>query len=284
MMRPLLTVLVFLAMPAAAGAAEPVRVADPGGGAAWSANTTQTRGAQTCAVVRRGASTRGRFCGRLDEGTPYLYSVRYETPPDVAQWRTVLVVVMSRNVTRAELETPDGPRRYRRGNRARVLLAVVTGKIEQPPLLVRVRIRGNVEFTRGGRAPAAEAADPGGAPSWRAVVERRTRRRACVAWERVPPRFGGPEARPDEGAFRCGNPALNLPALGVERVAGRLVVFGMVGPEVRGVVLRGPGEPGIAFERTSRSFVAVLPETANPADLTLVLALADGRDVERRLG
>jgi hypothetical protein len=283
-MPRLLTTFAFLALAAPAGAAEPVRVADPGGGASWSANTTQTRGGQTCATVRRGATTRGRFCGRLDEGTPYLYSVRYETPPDVAQWRTVLVVVVSRNVTRAELQTPDGVRRYRRGNRARVLLAVVTGKIEQPPLLVRARVRGNLEVTRGGRDPAAEAADPEGAPSWRAVVERRTSRRACVAWERVPPRFGGPEAQPDEGRFRCGNPALNLPTVDVERVAGRLVVVGMVGPQVRGVLLRGPGNPGIAFERQSRSFITVLPQTVNPADLTLVLALADGRDVERRLG
>lgn len=277
-------VLLVTAAAAAPATAAERRVADPGGGAAWVADVTDSRGGRTCVVLRQGSARKGRSCERLGFTVPYAYNVRIETPPDRARWRTVFTIVLSREVISATLATPDGVRRYRRGVGPRVLLVVLAGRVDQPPLEVRVRGRGGrVLVTRGGADPAAEVADPLGEPGWRALVEERSRRRTCVTWERVTPRFGGPPAEPTEGPFRCGDPSVVFPAVGVDRVSGRVVISGLVGPGVSRVELRGPDDPALAFDRTSRSILAVLPESADPATLTLVATLANGRTVERPL-
>ena len=268
----------------AATAAEPRRTADPGGGPGWSARVSES-GGRTCSVVRQGRAGKGRYCARLGVTAPYLYTVRYDLPRDPQRWRTVFVVTLSRDVLSARLSAPGRVYTYRRGVGPRVVLAVLAGRVEQPPLVVRVRTRsGRVAVARGGGAPAAQVADPFGEQEWRTIVERRSPRRACVAWQRVQPRFGGPEASPDEGAFRCGRPGASVVAAGVEAVLGRTVVTALLGRQVRRVALRGPGEPRIAFDRTSRSAIAVLPEGVAPADLTLVATLRGGGTVERRLG
>ena len=272
-----------LLAPSVADAADR-RVQDPGDGPVWTASASESRGGRTCAIVRQGTVRKSRYCERLTRSAPYSYNVRYETPPERERWRTVFTITFSRDVVSATLHTPDGVKRYRRGVGPRVLLAVLAGRVEEPPLEVRVRgARGALIVTRGGGDPAAEVADPLGGPAWRTVVESRSPRRTCVSWQRVTPRFGGPPGDPPEGRFRCGDPSVNVVAAGVDRVAERVVVVGLAGPAVRSVALRGPGNPPLTFDRTSRSFLAVLPEGTDAATLTLVATLRDGRTVERPL-
>lgn len=267
-----------------AAAAEPRRTADPGGGPGWSARVSET-GGRTCAVVRQGRAGKGRYCARLGPTAPYFYTVRYDLPVDRRRWRSVFVITLTRAVLSARLTTPDGTVRYRRGIGPKVLLAVVAGRVELPPLVVRVRTAtGRVVVARGGGEPAAQVADPLGEQEWRTVAERRSRDRACVAWQRVPPRFGGPEAQPAEGGFRCGPRGASVVAAGVDAVAGRTVVTALLGRAVRRVALRGPGAPRIAFDPAARSAIAVLPGAVAPADLTLVATLRGGATVEHRLG
>ena len=268
-----------------AAAQQAVRVQDPGEGEVWSATASDTRGGRTCAFVFQGSARKGRYCETLGTGVPYAYNVRYETPPEKPAWRSVFTIVLSRQVTSATLSTPDGVRRYVRGRGPRVLLAVVAGRVEQPPLVVRVRGRGGRTLVaRGGSDPAAEVQDPLGGPGWRTVVESRSARRACVSWQRVEPRYGGPEAQPSEGRFVCRDPGLTVVAARAEAAGGRVVVFGLVGPRVARVALRGPDDPPLVFDRASRSVLAVLPEGADPSSLRLVVTLADGRAVEQQLG
>ena len=278
-----LTVLIALLALAAAPEAD-AQVPDPGGGASWTASVSQTRSGQTCARLRRGRVEKGRYCAPISSRRPFFYAVRYEQGSDPQQWRSVFVILMARNVESATLTTVEGARRYRRGRGPRVLLVVLAGRLEQPPLVVRARIGRRLVVVRGGRPPAAEIADPAGAPSWRAVAERRSRRRICVTWERAAPRFGGPTGSPSDGPFRCGNPAKRLAVAATDRVAGRVVVWGVVGPRTRGVLLRGPGDTPIAFDPSSRTFIAVLPGDVVLDQLTLIADGRDGLDVERRLG
>ena len=286
-MRTLLVLLVLGAVCWAdvAAAQTARRVADPGGGASWTATAEATRAGRTCAFVSQGGRRKGRYCETLDRSTPYAYNVRYETPPEPAAWRSVFTIVLSKDVRSATLSTPDGVRRYTRGRGPRVLLAVIAGRVDQPPLEVRVRgSRGQTIVARGGGDPAAEVADPLGGPAWRTVVESRSERQACVSWARSTPRFGGAEGRPAEGErFRCGAPNLNVVATAAEPAGGRLVLYGLLGPRVRRVALRGGGDPPVAFDAASRSFIAVVPEGADPRAFTLVVTLAGGRVVERPL-
>jgi hypothetical protein len=282
--RLLLVALLVLLLPAAAGAAER-RVQDPGSGPVWTATASDTPGGRTCVVVRQGDAQRSRYCDRLGRGTPFAYNVGFETPPERENWRTVVAITFSRDVVSATLDTPDGVRRYRRGVGPRVLLAVIAGKVDEPPLEVRVRAAdGSVLVSRGGGDPGAEVPDPLGGPAWRTVVESRSSTRSCVSWKRVAPRFGGPPGRPAAGRLRCGNPSASIAAAGIDRAGGRVVVTGLVGPAVRSVALRGPGNPPLTFDRTSRSVLAVLPERTETTGLVLRATLRDGRIVERPLG
>lgn len=280
-----LAAVVCSAAASGAAAAEPRRAADPGGGPGWSARVSSESGGRTCSAVRQGRTEKGRYCARLGPTAPFLYSVRYDQPPDRQRWRTVVVITLSPNALSARLSAPGRVYTYRRGIGPRVLLAVLAGRVEQPPLAVRVRTGpGRVTVARGGGEPAAQVADPLGEQEWRTVVERRSRTRACVAWQRVPPRFGGPEASPDEGPFRCGRARSPVVATGVDAVLGRTVVTALLSRKVRRVALRGPGEPRITFDRTSRSAIAVLPEGIAPADLTLVAFLRNGATLTWDLG
>ena len=287
--RLLLLALVTLLPAAGAGAAEPVRVADPGDGASWTATASLSKGGRSCTQVRQGRVNKGTFCARLGRSVPFSYNVRYDVPPDRARWRSVFAIVLAPEVVSARLDTPDGVRRYTRGRGPRVLLAVVAERVEQPPLLVRVRTRScKVVFARAGQDPSAEVLDPFDAPSWRTVAERRSSKRTCVSWLRVAPRFGGPAApEPTEGPFVCGDPSRDVVGVRAQRVSGRLVVFGLVGPRVRRVGLRqqdGTIGPPVTFDATSRTFLAVLRDDVDPASLSAVFTLASGGTVSRPLG
>lgn len=290
LLRRLLLLGLLALLPAAdAVAAEPVRVADPGDGASWTATASVSKAGRSCAQVRQGRVNKGTFCARLGQSVPFSYNVRYDVPPEKARWRSVFAIVLSPDVVTARLDTPDGVRRYTRGRGPRVLLAVVAGRVEQPPLLVRVRARsGKIVFARAGQDPGAEVLDPFEAPSWRTVAERRSSKRTCVSWLRVAPRFGGPPApEPTEGPFVCGDPSRDVVGVRAQRVSGRLVVFGLAGPQVRRVGLRlqdGTAGPPVTFDSTSRTFLAVLRDDVDPGSLTAVFALASGGTVARPLG
>jgi hypothetical protein len=240
-----------------------VTAADPDGGAAWTARLAKAGSRGECVTVRRGAETQSRFCARLTRKAPFQYSVIYETEDDPQRWRTTFVVAFSRAVRSATLETPDGQRRYT-NRRARILLVVLRGRVEQGELTTRVRVGGRTYTATAGRRTTAEVTDPLGETGWRTVPDSFTgTRRVCVAWERAPLRFGGTAPARRSGREHCGNARAAQPVAAAEHVGGRLVVLGLVSPRTTSVELRdGETRLPLAFDRRSHSYIAVLPDRA----------------------
>jgi hypothetical protein len=261
----------------AAATSPPVSTADPDGGAAWTARLTQSGTRTECTVVRRGATPKGRFCAVLTATAPFQYAVRYETPPDTTQWRTVFAISFAPAVSSATLQTPDGMKRYRRGAGPRLLLVVARGRVEQGELRAMVRVRGRTYTGTAGRARTAEVPDPLGEAGWRTAPDppREGAKRRCVSWEREPPRFGEEAPPRQQGRERCGSTSRAVQVRAVELVDGRVVVFGLVGRRVSAVALRSGEQPlDVAFDRRSRSYLAVLPGEVDPASLTLRVTAA----------
>ena len=249
------------AMTAVLAASPAVTTADPDGGAAWTARLAKSGARGECATVKRGAETKSRFCARLTPKAPFQYSVIYETEDDPQRWRTAFVVVFSKAVRSATLETPDGRRSYT-NRRARILLVVLRGRVEQGELTTRVRVGDRTYTATAGRRTTAEVSDPLGEAGWRTVPDSFTgARRVCVAWERAPLRFGGTAPSPRAGREHCGNARASQPVAAAEHVDGRLVVLGLVGPRTTSVELRdGETELPLAFDRRTHSYIAVVPD------------------------
>ena len=246
-----------------------VTVADPDGGAAWTARLAKSGARGDCATVKRGAQTKSRFCARLTPKAPFQYSVIYETEQDPQQWRTAFVVVFSKAVRSASLETPDGRRTYA-NHRARILLVVLRGRVEQGELTTKVRIGKRTYTATAGRRTTAEVSDPMGEAGWRTVADSFTgTRRVCVSWERAPLRFGGTAPSRRTGSDHCGNARAAQPVGEAEHVDGRLVVLGLVSARTTKVELHdGDTELPLAFDARSHSYIAVLPDR-DTAGLTL---------------
>jgi hypothetical protein len=278
-----LTGVVLLTLTADAGAASRVSVADPAGGARWTATQTSTRDGRTCVTVRRARRAYGRSCARLSGRTVFSYVTRVRGAADPRATRTILVVTLARSVTRARLQAPGGSRRYRRRKgRPRVLLAVLAGRVERPRLTVDVRRDGRTTRLTEGPPPAVQVADPLGGPAFRSRIAAASGQDgACITWERVAPRFAAPP-EPAQGRVACGDADADVPAASVQVVQGRLVVFGLAGANVRSAVLRtSQGDFSLALEPRTRALLAVLAAGADPAALRIVARLGDGREVER---
>jgi hypothetical protein len=279
---------VFLAFAGAvtdARAATTVSVADPAGGARWTARQSTSGSGRICVTVRHGSARKGRSCARLDGRLAFSYNVRTQSAASPRAVRTILTVAFAPDVVSARLSTPGGPRTYRRrSGRPRVLLAVLAGRVERPALRALVRRGGRTSVVEQAAPPAAVVADPLGGPAWRAVASAGEGGHACATWERVPPRYAAPPARP-RGTTRCGDAGADVPVAAAQPVDGRLVVFGVGGANVRSAVLRGlpEGDRALTLEATTRALLAVLPGGTDPAALRVVVRLDDGRDVERPL-
>jgi hypothetical protein len=208
-MRRLATVLLvsFAGTAASADAQERRTVRDPAGATAWTAElrAADARG-QTCVVLRRGRTGKGRFCSRLTSRTVFQYTTRRETGgDDPRRWRTILVVALAPNVERATLRTTDGVATYRRGRGPRVLLAVLAGDVEQGLLRATVRSGSRTRTATAGTVPRVTVPDPRGDDPWR-LARDAGGTRACVRWERV---------------RRFTTPARTVRARGPERCAPR---------------------------------------------------------------
>lgn len=275
--------LLFALCAGSAAAADVVSVADPAGGARWTV-TQSVSGSRICGQLRRGTKARTRPCARLDGRLAFSYHVRTENAQRPRDVRTVLVILLTPDVVSAKLSTPGGPKTYRRrSGRPRILLAVLSGRVEQPKLTVHVRRGGKLVTVVQEAPPAARAADPAGGPAWRSVQAEGSGGGVCAAWERVPARFGT-LPQPLRGTPRCGPAGAVVPVAAAQLVDGRLVVFGRASAPVTGLRLTGPGlTKAVALEPTSRALLSVLPGGVDPAGLRLVARLADGREVERAL-
>ena len=134
------TAVLLLGAVADAGAAGRVSVADPGGGARWTATQSVGSDGRTCISVKRGRLSKGTTCAKLGTRTVYSYVVRNDRAPRPRDVRTVFIIGLAPNVVRASLQAPDRARTYRRRRgRPRVLLAVLAGRVERPTLSVDVR-------------------------------------------------------------------------------------------------------------------------------------------------
>ena len=280
----LLTALVLACVVADASAASRVTVADPAGGARWTATQAVSGGGRMCVTVRRGRAHRGTTCARLDSRRVFSYTLRTQRAARPRAVRTILVVALAPNVVRARLQTPGRARTYRRrSGRPRVLLAVLAGRVERPTLRVDARIGGRTTRVIEGAPPAVQVADPLDGPAWRTRHAAASGGGACVAWERVPPRFAA-TPDPERGQARCGDAEADVPVAAAQRVSRRLVVFGLAGAGVRSAVLRTPaGEQSLPIESKTRAFLAVLRDDVDPGALRVVVRLGDGREVERTL-
>jgi hypothetical protein len=288
-MRRLATVLLvsFAGTAASADAQERRTVRDPAGATAWTAElrTADARG-QTCVVLRRGRTGKGRFCSRLSSRTVFQYTTRRETGgDDPRRWRTIIVVALAPDVERATLRTTDGMATYRRGRGPRVLLAVLAGDVEQGLLRATVRSGSRTRTATAGTVPRVTVPDPRGDDPWR-LARDAGGTRACVRWERVR-RFTTPartvRARgPERCAPRGG--AAPVPLAFAETVDERLVITGVAADGVRSVVLRGQaGSTRVARDPDTGAFLAVLAGDVDPASLRVVARLLDGRQVIRPL-
>ena len=283
--RAALTAAAALALPAQASAADRVSVADPGGGARWTATQRTGDNGRICVAVRRGKLAKGTRCARLAGRLVYSYDVRTERAATPRSARTIFIVSFARSVVRARLQTPGGARTYRRrSGRPRVLLAVLAGRVERPQLIVDVKRGSRTTRVIEGAPPAVQVADPLGGPAWRTRPSfGPSGNGSCASWERVPPRFS-PTPSPAQGKVVCGDADDDVPVAAADEVEGRLVVYGLGGASVRSAVLRGPdGDTTLALEPKTRALLAVLPAGTDPAALRVVARLADGREVERSL-
>ena len=278
---------VALAAPSAASAGgSSITVADPGGGTPWTARVTES-GSRTCVTVSRGADRKPRECAPLAAtrslSRVFMYSVRVDTAADPQQTRTIAVALFAANVRAARLHGPDGTVIFRRGRRrgAGVMLAVIAGRVERPPLRVEVRTRRRIVVVRNAAPSGLQVADPQGGAAWRTAAFAGSRGRACVRWERVPGRFEVPPS-PLRGALRCGPGGGDVPVAAAQRVDGRVVVTGLAGSGASRLVLRGPGiELPLVVEERSQAFLAVLPGGTDPAALRLRYTTGRGASRER---
>lgn len=261
-------------------------VADPDGGARWTARVTagDDRG-ELCIAVRRGDDAKQRWCERLSGPRVYQYNVFRQTGPSPRAARTVVAVTFAPNVVRARVQTPEGAVTYRRrAGRPQALLVVLAGLVDRPTLRAEVEQGRRLKIVRTAPPAGVEVPDPAGAAAWRTVTEPAAGGRTCVRWERVLERFGAQPARL-QGAPQCGGTALPVPVATVEAVEGRVVVLGVAGEQVRSLSLAVPGAPArtLAVEARSRAFLAVLPKGTDAAGVQLTARLAGGRTVARPL-
>ena len=280
----LLTAFLLAGAAPDAFAAGSVTVADPAGGARWTATQATAGDGRTCVTVRRGRAFRGTTCARLDSRRVYTYNLRTQRAARPRDVRTILVAALAPNVVRARLQTPGRARTYRRrSGRPRLILAVLSGRVERPTLTIDARVGGRTTRVIEGPPPAVQVADPLGGPAWRSRFATASGADACVAWERVPPRYA-PTPEPARGRARCGDADDDVPVAAAQRVSGRLVVFGLGGSAVRSAVLRTPaGDRTLPLETKTRAFLAVLRGETDPSALRVVVRLGDGREVEREL-
>jgi hypothetical protein len=281
--RAVLPAVLALTITADAGAAQRVSVADPGGGARWTATQSSASGGRTCVTIRHGKARRGTSCARLTSRVVYSYDVSTRTAQRPRATRTIFIVALAPNVVRARLQTPGGARTYRRrSGRPRVLLAVLAGRVERPTLTVDVKTGRRTTRVVEGQPPAVQVADPLGGPAWRSRTAAASGGGdVCISWERVPPRFAAtPE--PARGTPYCGDADADVPVAAAQAVSDRLVVYGLAGAGVRSAVLRTPdGDRTLALEPKTRALLAVLPGGTDPASVRVVARLGDGREVER---
>jgi hypothetical protein len=277
--------LVFLlvALSAAeASAADTVSVGDPAGGTRWTAKQSVSSGGRICVQLRRGKKAKGQTCSRLDGRLAFSYNVRTETGATPRATRTILIAAFAPDVVSARLAAPGGTRTYRRrSGKPRVLLVVLSGRVERPLLTAKVSRGGKLVSVEQGPEPAVTVADPLGGAGWRTRRAEASGGSVCVAWERVQPRYGAVPS-PAQGTPRCGPADAVVPVAAAQVVSGRLVIFGRAGSAVTSTVLRGPsGDRSLALETSTHAVLAVLPGGTDPASLRLVARTADGREVER---
>jgi hypothetical protein len=280
----ILAVFLLFTLFAGTAQAQRISVADPAGGARWTARQTAGEQGRVCVRLMHGKLNKGTSCARLSGQTVSSYNLRTYSAANPRAVRTVILAAFSEQVVRAQVQTPDGQRSYRRrAGRPRILLAVLAGRVERPTLRAEVKLRGRTRTVVTGPEPAVQVADPLGGTAWRSLTAAGSGGGVCVGWERVPPRFE-PVPTPARGAPRCGDPAADVPVAAAQVVDGRLVVFGLGGARVRSALLRGPaGDRTLALEPSTRALLAVLPGDTDPATLTVIAKLGDGREVARAL-
>ena len=101
--------VVFLLFALGAGpalAADTVSVADPAGGARWTATQSTSSNGRICVQLRRGRLAKGRTCARLDGRLAFSYNVRTESATNPRAVRTILIAAFAPDVVTARLATP----------------------------------------------------------------------------------------------------------------------------------------------------------------------------------
>jgi hypothetical protein len=261
-------------------------VADPGGATTWTADVRRGDAArEQCVVLRRGRTGKGTYCQRFSRRAVFEYTSRRETGAaiDPLRWRTVFVVNLAPEVERATLTTLDGVLTYRRGRGPRVLLAVLRGDVEQGELRVTVGRGERARTVTTGRPATLTVPDPVEGNPWR-LARDADGGSACVRWERVR-RYTPAERELARGPRRCGASNAPIAVAAADRADGRLIVSGTTRGDVRSVALRtsdGATRP-VRRDRESGGFLAVLTGVTDPATLTVVATLRDGRQTTLEL-
>ena len=220
-------------------------------------------------TVRRGRARRGTTCAR--PGLARRVRLR-RAHPSARRARAARGRSSSSRSRRTSCargcRRPGGARTYRRrSGRPRVLLAVLAGRVERPTLTVDVTRRrparpaSSRDRRRPSRSPTRSTV-----PAWRSRIAAASGGGdACVAWERVPPRYAatpeparGPAAMRRRRRRRAGR-------RGRSACPGAWSSSASAGARVRSAVLRTPARrQPLPLESKTRAFLAVLRRRDRP--------------------
>ena len=288
------------------------RVADPASAAAWALRLARTGGGLICSTVGQeqdGAfglvGLDGRFrklaegavdgCGPERRGSTTVLGVRVFAARRRVDVRSVLYVVGSADLRAATLQTTAGARPIPLDDE-HAGLAVLATYPEDLGLEVRLRYAsGRVERRSLGRSPFV-VTDPQGGPAYRTSARGGAGQRSCVSFATA--RYTGsvsaasPEVcgrlvgRPKgrtigTGFFFAVRRVTRTPAGTLGRaweIGPRTAVWGLLGDDVRELVVQVPGRADVRVARQpSRAAAVVLPGTTDPKEIRVTVHFTDAR-------
>jgi hypothetical protein len=295
---------------------EPVRAADPAGGAPWGVRIAHSETGLLCTAAGQIVGGRfgivgldGRFrtlaptfadgCGAEVRDRASLVGARVFYSPKLSRVRTVIDGIAGPGLKSVVLQQVYRPDRRLTVSPDGAFVGVVSGYPEDVGARVVLTFRdGHSEDHSLGRSPFVTP-DPAGGRAWRVQAFQLGNAPpgpVCVSFEsarQVEPLITGPPVCGSFGddhyffAVRHFEPGESrrggFESFSWHRHPPRTVVWGSAGKKVKSVTVDGPGGPRSLPIALGRTFLAIYPGNVKPSQLTVVVRLGDG-SVQRRQG